>query len=120
MGVMKDLIILCIFVVSLVVSYQTTDQLIALLSVIVTVSIYVLKYIKLNIFLKKELSNKVQFFEALLNSSTDIVVYQDRNLKIIACNEILCKTHSKTKHEILGNDLQYLFKENPKNSSVCN
>ena len=120
MGVMKDLIILCIFVVSLVVLYQATDQLIALLSVIVTVSIYVLKHIKLNIFLKKELINKVQFFEALLNSSTDIVVYQDKNLKIIACNEILCKTHSKTKHEILGNDLQYLFKENPKNSSVCN
>ena len=119
MAVVKDLIILCIFVVSLVVLYQATDQLIALLSVIVTVSIYVIKHIKLNLFLNKELKNKVQFFEALLNSSTDVVVYQNKEMKIIACNNILCKTHNKTKEDILGNDLQYLFKETPENYAVC-
>ena len=119
MAVIKDLIILCIFVVSLVVLYQTTDQLIALLSVIVTVSIYVIKHLKLNLFLNKELKSKVQFFEALLNSSTDVVVYQNKEMKVIACNNILCKTHNKTKEDILGNDLQYLFKETPKNYAVC-
>ena len=119
MGVVKDLVILCIFVFSLVVLCQTTDQLIALLSVIVTVSIYVIKHVKLNIFLKKELKSKVHFFEALLNSSPDIVVYQNKDLKVIACNEILCKTHHKTKEEILGNDLEFLFKNTPENAKVC-
>lgn len=119
MGVVKDLAILCIFVFSLIVLYQTTDQLIALLSVIVTVSIYVIKHVKLNLFLKKELKNKIHFFEALLNSSTDIVVYQNTDLKVIACNEILCKTHHKTKEEILGNDLEFLFKDTPENAKVC-
>ena len=119
MGVVKDLVILCIFVFSLLVLFQTTDQLIALLSVIVTVSIYVIKHVKLNIFLKKELKSKVHFFEALLNSSPDIVVYQNKNLKVIACNEILCKTHHKTKEEILGNDLEFLFKNTPENAKVC-
>ena len=119
MAVLKDLIILCIFVVSLVILYQTTDQLIALVAVILIVSMYVVKHIKLSTFLDKELKKKIQFFEALLNSSTDVIVYQNAALNVIACNDILCKIHKKTKDDVLGKDLFYLFKETPENYSIC-
>ena len=109
MKYIKDLIILNIFVVSLVVLFLTKDHVIALFSVIVTVSIYVIKHIKLNSILNRELKTKIQFFEALLNSSTDVVVYQDKDLKIIACNKILCDIHKKTKDDVIGKDLKYLF-----------
>lgn len=119
MAVMKDLIILCIFVISLVVLFQTTDQLIALISVIITVSIYIVNHIKLNLFLNRELKKKIQFFEVLLNSSTDVIVYQNTALNIIACNDILYKIHKKTKDDVLGKDLFYLFKNTPENHSIC-
>lgn len=115
----KDLIMLNIFVVSLVVLFLAKDQVIALISVIVTVSIYVIKHIKLNSLLHKKLKTKIQFFEALLNSSTDVIVYQDINSKIITCNQILCKIHKKTKENVLGKDLKYLFQDTPENSKVC-
>ncbi len=119
MKYIKDLIILNIFVVSLVVLFLTKDHVIALFSVIVTVSIYVIKHIKLNSILNRELKTKIQFFEALLNSSTDVVVYQDKDLKIIACNKILCDIHKKTKDDVIGKDLKYLFQDNPKNYKIC-
>ena len=119
MNVLKDLIILNVFVISLIVLFQTTNDVVALITLIITVSIFILKHVKLNMISKSELSNKLKFFEALLNSSTDVILYQDTNLNIIACNQILCNVHNKTREEILGKDLKYLFKDNPKNSEIC-
>ena len=119
MNVLKDLIILNVFVISLIVLIQTTNDVVALITLIISVSIFILKHIKLNMVLKSKLSNKLKFFEALLNSSTDVILYQDTNLNIIACNQILCNVHNKTREEILGKDLKYLFKDNPKNSEIC-
>ena len=119
MSILKDLIILNIFVISLIVLFQTTNDVIALITVIISVSIFIFKHIKLNLVLKNELNNKLKFFEALLNSSTDVVVYQDKNLNIIACNQILCDVHNKSKDEILGKDLKFLFKDTPQNNEIC-
>lgn len=54
MGILKDLISISIFVISLFVLYKTTDHNIALISVITITIIYLIKHVRLSKFLKKE------------------------------------------------------------------
>lgn len=60
MSILKDLIIISIFVISLYVLYITTNHIVALLSVITITVIYLVKHIRLNLYLQKEaLSAKI-------------------------------------------------------------
>lgn len=54
MGILKDLIIISIFITSLLVLYKTTDHIVALVSVVAVTIIYLIKHVRLNQYLKKE------------------------------------------------------------------
>lgn len=114
MSVLKDLISLNIFVLSLIVLYQTTDHLLALLIVIAITTVYIIKHFKLNNYLKKELQSQVEIFETLFNYSTDVILYLDLNMNIIACNDTLSKTFSIPKEESIGHSVHYVLENNIK------
>ena len=58
MGILKDLISISIFVISLFVLYKTTDHNIALISVITITIIYLIKHVRLSKFLKRSSSSE--------------------------------------------------------------
>lgn len=109
MNIMKDLIIVNLFVISLLVLFLTENHVLALFCVVAIIGTYLIKHIRYNILLKKEFNTQILFFEKLFNSSTDIIIYQDANSKIITCNDTLCKAMDKNKEEIIGNNLCDLF-----------
>lgn len=114
MKAIKDLISLNIFVISLVILYKTTDHLLALLIVITIVVLYMIKQLKLNNYVKRVLTSQVNILDTLFNSSSDIIIYQDLNNKIIACNNALCESLNIPKEEIIGHNFRYLFKRKVK------
>lgn len=113
MNIMKDLILVNIFVISLLVLFQTENHIMALFCVVAIMGIYMIKHIRHNVLLKKEFNTQILFFEKLFNSSTDIIIYQDANSNIITCNDTLCKAMGKNKEEIIGNSLCNLFLDFP-------
>ena len=113
MNIMKDLILVYIFVVSLLVLFQTSNHVMALFCVVTIIVMYLIKLIRHNILLKKDFNTQLIFFEKLFNSSTDIIIYQDDESNIIICNDTLSKTLTKKKEEIIGKNLCNLFLDYP-------
>ena len=113
MNIMKDLIVVNIFVISLLVLFQTKNHVMALFCVVAIIGVYLINHVRHNILLKKEFNSQKQIFEKLFNSSTDIIIYQDANSNIITCNDTLCKAMSKKKEKIIGNNLCKLFLDFP-------
>lgn len=109
---MKDLISLIIFMVSLLILYKTTNHLCSLLIILFIAISYIIKHYKLNIFLKKELTNQVNILERLFNASSDVIVYLDLNLNIITYNESLLKIFNPQKAKVKGCSLKTLVKLN--------
>ena len=64
MGILKDLISISIFVISLFVLYKTTDHIVALVTIIAVTIIFLIKHVRLNKYLKKEAqAAKISAFE---------------------------------------------------------
>ena len=114
MNALNDLISLILFVISLIILYQTTNHWLSLLTVIAIATLYIIKHYKLSIFVKKELTTQVKTLERLFNLSSDVLLYFDMDLKLVACNDALTKYLHINKKEYLGKSLQYLIQKNAK------
>ena len=112
MGAIKDLISLILFVASLLVLYKTTNHLVSLLIIITIALYYVIKHFKLNNFLKKELKMQIQTLEKLFNTSSDIIMYLDKDVNVIACNDAIYQNLGIRKKDILGCNLKNIIKNN--------
>ena len=117
---MKDLISLLIFMISLLVLYQTTNHLCSLLITLFIAVSYIVKHYKLNIFLKKELTDQVNILEKLFNASSDIIVYLDLNLNIITYNDSLLKVFNAENVKLKGASIKTLIKLNTKDDTRYN
>lgn len=119
-NIIKDLIGLNIFIFSLLILYQTTNHLIALITVILLSLFYIVKHFKLNHFIKNELKGQIEVFQTLFNSSSDVIVYTDLNLKVIACNKALTKDFGMPVEQLIGESLKRIFEAKSPNPKRIN
>lgn len=110
-NIIKDLIGLNVFIFSLLILYQTTNHLIALITVIALSIFYIIKHFKLNNFIKNELKGQIKIFETLFNSSSDVIVYMDMSFKVIACNKALTDDFGMPVENLIGQSLRRIFEE---------
>lgn len=106
----KEILSINLFLISLLVLYQTTNQVIALAFVIAITSAYVFKHYQLKIYAEKYLKTQVEILDKLFNSSQDVIIYLDRKNKVVSCNDISAKVLGCEKKEMIGSDFSLVFK----------
>ena len=84
----KDLIMLTIFMISLVVLFQTTNHVMALTTTMFIVIIYLIKDIRLKNSLKRELKNQIDIFIMLIEIILSKLLLWDFNLMKTYYNKI--------------------------------
>ena len=114
----KDLIMLTIFMISLVVLFQTTNHVMALTTTMFIVIIYLIKDIRLKNSLKRELKNQIDIFDTMFNSSSDIIIFQDAEMNIVACNNSLSKILGIPKKQILSENINNIIQNNIKDAAL--
>lgn len=122
MNKVKDLITLTVLGVLLFVLYKTTDDVLALLCVVVILVCYVFKHLKLQSYIKMELKDQINLFNLMFNSSKDMILYHDLEYRIKTCNETFCNTFN-IRHEDVENQnarvlLKYLLKDDKRVEEV--
>lgn len=114
----KDLIMLTIFMISLVVLFQTTNHIMALTTTMFIVIIYFIKDIRLKNSLKRELKNQIDIFDTMFNSSSDIIIFQDAEMNVVACNDFLSKIFGIPKKQILKKNINNIIQNNIKDAAL--
>lgn len=90
MGILKDLICISIFVISLFVLYTTTAHTAALITIVAVIIMYLFEHARLNKYLKKEVERQKEYFiETLIHDLKIPTLAQLRGLELI-------------KHETIG------------------
>lgn len=110
MGIIKDLISLTVFSVSLYVLYKTTDDILALICVLLIVLIYLLKHIKLQRYIKRELNSQINLLNLMFNSSKEMILYHDLEHNIKTCNKTFCNTFNIRPQDVENQKTQVLLK----------
>lgn len=122
MNKVKDLITLTVLGVLLYVLYKTTDDVLALLCVVIILVCYVIKHLKLQSYMKMGLKDQIDLFNLMFNSSKDMILYHDLEYRIKTCNETFCNTFN-IRHEDVENQnarvlLKYLLKDDKRVEEV--
>ena len=110
-----DFLNLVILFSLLVVLYKTTDDWLALISLSVIITIFLVKHFKLSEHIKDKLNRQTNLLNMMFNSSNDMILYHDLSYDIQICNEAFCNTFNLAREDVekhnVNDLLKYLLKD---------